>query len=281
MTFRAGGTSLSGQAVTDGILVEVSRHWREVRVEEGVRKVRVQPGVIGGHVNQALKAYRAKMGPDPASINACMMGGILANNSSGMCCGVTQNAYHTLHSITFVLPSGTVIDTAHPEADEIFRQREPRLVQGLLDLRREIQANPRLAERIRAKYRMKNTTGYSLNAFLDFDRPVEIMRNLLIGSEGTLAFIAEAVLNTVPDLPVKYTGLLLFPSVHAACAAIAPDPVRGEYELTSAVQHSIDTLGAQYAALPCSAAVLDLTGRGDVGPLRKMLAGNRVRLPKL
>ena len=112
MTFRAAGTSLSGQAVTDGILVEVAKHWREVRVEEGGKRVRVQPGVIGGHVNQALKTYRAKMGPDPASINACMMGGILSNNSSGMCCGVTQNAYHTLHSITFVLPSGTVIDTA-------------------------------------------------------------------------------------------------------------------------------------------------------------------------
>jgi len=222
MTFRAAGTSLSGQAVTDGILVEVGRHWREVRVEEGGRKVRVQPGVIGAHVNQALKAYRAKMGPDPASINACMMGGILSNNSSGMCCGVTQNAYHTLASITFVLPSGTVIDTAHPEADEIFRQREPRLAQGLLDLKHEIEATPQLAERIRAKYKMKNTTGYSLNAFLDFDRPVEIMRNLLIGSEGTLAFIAEAVLNTVPDLPVKYTGLLLFPNIHSACAAIAP-----------------------------------------------------------
>jgi D-lactate dehydrogenase len=222
MTFRAAGTSLSGQAVTEGILVEVARHWRDVRVEEGGKKVRMQPGVIGGYVNQALKAYRAKMGPDPASINACMMGGILANNSSGMCCGVTQNAYHTLDSITFVLPSGTVIDTAHPEADEIFRQREPRLAQGLLDLKREIEATPQLAERIRAKYKMKNTTGYSLNAFLDFDRPVEIMRNLLIGSEGTLAFIAEAVLNTVPDLPVKYTGLLLFPSIHSACAAIAP-----------------------------------------------------------
>jgi len=150
MTFRAAGTSLSGQAVTDGILVEVAKHWREVRVEEGGKRVRVQPGVIGGHVNQALKAYRAKMGPDPASINACMMGGILSNNSSGMCCGVAQNAYHTLQSITFVLPSGTVIDTAHPEADEILHQREPRLYQGLLDLKREIQTNPRLAERIRA-----------------------------------------------------------------------------------------------------------------------------------
>ncbi len=133
-----------------------------------------------------------------------------------------QNAYHTLHSLTFVLPSGTVIDTALPDADQRFRQQEPRLAQGLLDLRQEILGNPRLADRIRAKYKLKNTTGYSLNAFLDYERPVEIMRNLLIGSEGTLGFIAEAVLNTVPDLPVKYTGLLLFPDVHAACAAIAP-----------------------------------------------------------
>ena len=222
LTFRAAGTSLSGQAITDGILVEVARHWRGVAVEEGGKKVRVQPGVIGGHVNLALKAYRAKMGPDPASINACMMGGILANNSSGMCCGVAQNAYHTLDSLTFVLPSGTATNTADPRAEEIFGEREPRLAQGLLDLKRDIGANAALRERIRSKYRMKNTTGYSLNAFLDFERPVEILAHLLIGSEGTLAFIAEAVLNTVPDLPVKYTGLLLFPDLHAACAAIVP-----------------------------------------------------------
>ena len=222
LTFRAAGTSLSGQAITDGILVEVARYWRRVTVEEGGKKVRVQPGVIGAHVNHALRPYRAKMGPDPASINACMMGGILANNSSGMCCGVAQNAYHTLASLTFVLPSGTAIDTADPRADEILRQREPRLTEGLLELKRQIEANPALRERIRAKYRMKNTTGYSLNAFLDFERPVDIMRHLLIGSEGTLAFIAEAILHTVPDLPVKYTGLLLFPDLHSACAAIVP-----------------------------------------------------------
>jgi D-lactate dehydrogenase len=152
MTFRAAGTSLSGQAVTDGILVEAARHWRDVRVEDGGRKVRVQPGVIGGHVNQALKPYRAKIGPDPASINACMMGGILANNSSGMCCGVTQNAYHTLHSITFVLPSGTAINTADDEADLQFRQREPKLAEGLLALKREIGAAPRLAETLSARW---------------------------------------------------------------------------------------------------------------------------------
>ena len=107
MTFRAAGTSLSGQSVSDGILVEVARNWRGIKVLEGGAKVKVQPGVIGAHVNHALKGYRAKMGPDPASINTCTVGGILSNNSSGMCCGVAQNAYHTLESLTFVLPTGT------------------------------------------------------------------------------------------------------------------------------------------------------------------------------
>lgn len=222
LTFRAAGTSLSGQAVTDGILVEVARYWRNISVENGGRKVRVQPGVIGGDVNSALRPYLAKMGPDPASINACMMGGILSNNSSGMCCGVAQNAYHTIDSITFVLPSGTVINTADPKADDLFRAREPRLAEGLLELRRQILARPALRDRIRAKYRTKNTTGYSLNAFIDFERAIEIFSHVLIGSEGTLAFWAEAVLNTVPDLPVKYTGLLLFPDLYASCEAIVP-----------------------------------------------------------
>lgn len=222
MTFRAAGTSLSGQSVSDGILVEVARQWRGIQVLEAGAKVKVQPGVIGAHVNHALRPYRAKMGPDPASINTCTVGGILSNNSSGMCCGVTQNAYHTLESLTFVLPSGTVIDSAAPEADTQFRAAEPALTEGLLDLKRRLETDRPLAERIRAKYRMKNTTGYSLNAFLDFDRPVDIFRNLLVGSEGTLAFIAEAVLKSVPDLPVKVTGFLIFPDLHAACAAIVP-----------------------------------------------------------
>ena len=222
MTFRAAGTSLSGQSVSDGILVEVARNWRGIQVLEGGAKVKVQPGVIGAHVNHALRPYRAKMGPDPASINTCTVGGILSNNSSGMCCGVTQNAYHTLESLTFVLPSGTVIDTAAPNANEQFCALEPALAEGLLKLKAELQSNSALADRIRAKYKMKNTTGYSLNALIDFDRPVDIFRNVLVGSEGTLAFIAEAVLNTVPDLPVKVTGLLIFPDLHAACAAIVP-----------------------------------------------------------
>jgi D-lactate dehydrogenase len=105
---------------------------------------------------------------------------------------------------------------------EPFRAKEPVIWQGLLDLKARLVADASLAGRIRSKYRMKDTTGYSLNALLDFERPVEILRHLLVGSEGTLAFIAEAVLNTVPDLAVEYTGLLLFPDLYAACAAIVP-----------------------------------------------------------
>ena len=222
LTFRCAGTSLSGQAITDGILVDVGRYWRSASVEQEGRLLRVQPGLIGQQANQILKKHAAKIGPDPASIGAARLGGILSNNASGMCCGVAQNAYHTLRSMTFMLPSGTVIDTADPNADKLFMEKEPRLAEGLLELKRQLEANPALSARIRAKYGMKNTTGYSLNAFLDYSTPAEIFSHLLIGAEGTLAFIAEAVLKTVPDLPVKYTGLLLFPHIHAACAAIVP-----------------------------------------------------------
>jgi D-lactate dehydrogenase len=221
LTFRSGGTSLSGQAITEGILVDVGRFLRAMRVEGGGRFLRVQPGVIGGQANQALRPYAAKIGPDPASISVARLGGILSNNASGMCCGVAQNAYHTLRSMTFVLPSGTEIDTAAPDAERIFLERDPRLAEGLLELRHRILNNQALSRRIRKKYLTKNTIGYSLNAFLDFETPAAIFTHLLIGAEGTLAFIAEAVLATVPDLPVKSTELLLFRTMHAACAAIA------------------------------------------------------------
>jgi D-lactate dehydrogenase len=220
LTFRAGGTSLCGQAQSDGILVEVKRHWHGVQVEDGGAKVRVRPGTIASRVNTDLKPYGTSIGPDPASINACTIGGVLADNSSGMCCGVEQNAYHTLESLTFVLPSGTMIDTAAPGAEQRFAELEPELVEGIGDLQRQVRGNPELADRIRAKYRMKNTTGYGLNAFLDFESPLQVFAHLLIGSEGTLAFIAEAVLRTVPIEPHRTTGLLLFPGLHAACAAI-------------------------------------------------------------
>lgn len=261
MTFRTAGTSLSGQAITDGLLVDVAYHFRKVEPLDSGLRVRVQPGVIGGFVNLVLKPFGRKIGPDPASINACMMGGILSNNSSGMCCGVSQNSYQTLDSLTFVLPSGTVIDTAAPDADDRFRAQEPGIAAGLLDLRQRVLANGALTARIRHKYRMKNTVGYSLNAFVDFERPVDLMRHLLIGSEGTLAFIAEAVLRTVPDLPFKYTGLLLFPTIRDACAAIVPLGGAGAAALEVMDRASLRSVEAQ-PGIPASIRALgpDATG---------------------
>src|SRR5271166_1965814 len=130
MTFRAAGSSLSGQSISDGLLVEVARYWRGLQVEETGARIRCQPGVIGARANQMLAPYGAKIGPDPASLATCTIGGILSNNSSGMCCGVDQNAYHTLHSLKFMLPSGTVIDTAESDADEKFHALEPELARG-------------------------------------------------------------------------------------------------------------------------------------------------------
>ena len=202
LTFRSGRTSFCGQAVTDGILVEVRRHWRDMAVLDGGERVRVKPGMIGGDVNRVLARHARRIGPDPASINSCTLGGILANNSSGMCCGTEQNAYRTLDSLTFLLPSGTVVDTAAPDAEARFLEREPALAEGLLAIRRDLLADARLAERVRWKYRMKNTVGYGLNAFLDYERPLDILSHVLVGSEGTLAFMAEAVLRTGGDVVV-------------------------------------------------------------------------------
>jgi len=261
LVFRAGGTSLSGQAITDGILVDIGRYWRSVRVEQNGKTIRVQPGLIGQHANNALRLYGRKIGPDPASIASCRMGGILANNSSGMCCGVVQNAYHTLKSLTFILPSGTQIDTADRNADNIFRMLEPELCATLLKLKREIESNPALATRIRSKYKTKNTTGYSLNAFLDFTHAVDIFSHLIIGSEGTLAFIVEAVLETVPDYPLKSTALLLFPDLYAACSAIGAFTAAGAAALEVMDRASLrsveDQPGVTYLkSLPDTAAGL-------------------------
>ena len=182
--------------------------------------VRVEPAVIGAHVNHALKSFGRKIGPDPASINAAMMGGILSNNSSGMCCGVVQNSYHTLKHLTFVLPNGMVFNTELPGDYTRFEKEAADIAEGILSMRKEILNNSSLVERIRKKYKQKNTVGYCMNAFIDFEHPLDILAHVIIGGEGTLAFIAEAVLNTVPDLPCKITGMLYFESPEIACNAI-------------------------------------------------------------
>src|SRR3954454_49636 len=216
ITFRAGGTSLNGQSQTDGILVDVRRHWGGVEVLDDGARVRVTPGTVLGHVNRVLAPYGRKLGPDPASTDIACVGGVLANNSGGMRCGVVADSYSTVRSLTFVLPSGTVIDTAAPDAAERFERAEPDLARGLAEIRDQIRGDDELSERIRKKFRIKNTTGYRLIAFLDEDEPVQIFRRLPIGSEGTLGLIAEAVIETVPKPARTTVSWLHFDGIESA-----------------------------------------------------------------
>jgi len=220
VVFRGGGSSLNGQGQGDGILVDVRRHFAGVAVEDGGALARVKPGTVLGHANRVLAAHGRKLGPDPASTEIATVGGVVANNSGGMRCGTTHDSYSTVRALTFVLPSGTTIDTAAPGAAERFAAAEPELAAGLAAIRDEIRADAELSERIRRKFAIKNTTGYRLCAFLDAEEPLEIFRRLLVGSEGTLAFLAEAVFETVPAPARTTTAWVHFAGIDEAIAPV-------------------------------------------------------------
>ncbi|QGH69433.1 FAD-binding and (Fe-S)-binding domain-containing protein [Pseudactinotalea sp. HY158] len=220
LTFRSGGTSLSGQAGTSAILVDVRRHFRRVDVLDDGLRVRAQPGATVRSVNARLARRGRKLGPDPASEAACTIGGVVADNSSGMACGTEQNTYRTLDSAVLALASGTVVDTGSPTADADLARSEPELHAGLARLRDELRSDPESVARIEAMFAIKNTMGYGLNAFLDHDDPVDILAHVVVGSEGTLAFVAEATFHTVPLLTHTATALLTFADLADATAAL-------------------------------------------------------------
>jgi D-lactate dehydrogenase len=276
LTFRTAGTSLSGQAVSDDLLVELAPHWRGVRILDGGRRVSAQPGVIGGHLNRLLAQHKTRIGPDPASIDACMIGGIVANNSSGMCCGVVQNSYHTLDSLAVMLADGTLVDTSRKDADERLRHDRPDLHGALSALRDEVRGDEALSEKIRRKFSRKNTTGYSLNAFLDHDRPAEILAHLMVGSEGTLGFLAEVTLRTVPEPPFRSTALLHFTGLEEAGDAVFPLAEAGAAALEILDASSLRAIEGEhplsYAIERSSAAILAEFRTEDEDALRSGVA---------
>lgn len=220
LTFRAGGTSLSGQAGTSEIVVDTRHHFRTVSITPDGTLLTAGPGTTVNRANAALRRHGRVLGPDPASEIACTIGGIVANNSSGMTCGTHANPYATLDSLVVVLPSGTILDTGAPKAGEKLRRLEPGLYAGLATLHAQVGSDPAMAEVIRRRFSMKNTMGYAVNALLDYDDPLDILSHLLVGSEGTLGFISEARFRTLPIPAHVGTALLTFPSLAAATEAL-------------------------------------------------------------
>ena len=221
ITFRAAGTSLSGQAITDSVLVICGGNWKNYEILDNGDRIRLQPGIIGGQANQYLAPYGKKIGPDPASINAAMIGGIAANNASGMCCGVAQNSYQTINNMRIVFHDGTLLDTADENSRAQFKKTHEALVGRIQQLGETVRSDEALARRIREKFRIKNTTGYSLNALVDYKDPIDIILHLMIGSEGSLGFASEITYNTVVEHPHKASSLMVFPDIASACEAAA------------------------------------------------------------
>ena len=260
LTFRAAGTSLSGQALTDGILCDISQKFRNLIITHEGRKVTVEPGVRGGYINKLLAKYGRILGPDPASIENCMVGGMVANNSSGMSSGIHSNPFQTVESLKLVFPSGLMLDTASEQSREKFRKDAAEIIEEIIKLKDEVRANETAKQKILRKYEIKNTIGYAMNAFLEVDDPIDIIQKLIIGSEGTIAFVEEATFRTIRSYSHKHTGFLCFESPKEACKAIAPFKSSGakvieiiDYNCLKSVSHN-DFLKNIFAELPPNAA---------------------------
>jgi len=221
VTFRAAGTSLSGQAVTDSVLLVVAGdNWEKYRLNDNKTKIVVKPGITGGKLNSILAPFGRKIGPDPASIDAATIGGIVANNASGLRSRSSGTSYNSVESMQIIFSDGTILDTGSELSRKEFLVTHSQMVNEICSLAAEVKENKILSERIRKKYRLKNTMGYSLNALTDFSDPVDIIMHLMIGSEGTLGFISEITLKTVPVKPFKASSLMIFSGIADTCRAV-------------------------------------------------------------
>lgn len=281
LTFRAGGTSLSGQAQTDSLLVVLGESWRGHKILAGGEVIYLEPGVIGAEANLFLNPYHRKIGPDPASLNACKIGGIAANNASGMCCGIKHNSYHTLHGMRLILADGTLLDTHTSSSVAAFRKSHAGLLEGLSTLRQRVLLNPSLRKKISLQYQIKNTLGYSLNALLDFEDPIEILTHLMIGSEGTLGFIAGISYKTLPAPAFESAALLFFGSVEAACVASLLLPKDKIAALEMMDQRSLEAAKlSQKTAAPAAALLIDLKAESQKA-LSSLVEEVKVLFPSL
>ena len=276
VTIRAAGTSLSGQAQSDSVLMQIGRGFGTARVLDGGARIRMRPAVIGAAANRMLAPYGRKLGPDPASIDSAMIGGIAANNASGMCCGTAQNCYRTLVSMRIVFADGSLLDTGDAESRRAFSGTHGGMLDGLSRLAAEVREDAELSALIRRKYAMKNTTGYSLNALADFRDPIEILQHLLIGSEGTLGFISEITLDTVPDPRHKTAILACFGDTESLGRAVMALAATGEStgaRTESGQLLSVAGTGVQAVEYMDAASLLSVAGHPEIAAAGALPSG--------
>ena len=224
-TFRAAGTSLSGQSCTDSVLIVAGKHWEKYSLKvsgEGqeVRSIKLQPGIVGARVNEILKPYGRVFPPDPASIGSAMVGGIVINNASGMNCGVHANSDRMMVSAKIILTDGTVLDTGDEKSREAFRKSHPEFLKKIEALRDKVRADKPLADRITRKYSIKNVTGLNLRPLIAYDDPFDIIAHSMVGSEGTLAFLSEVTMKTLKDYKYKASAMVYFLTMKESCEAV-------------------------------------------------------------
>ena len=219
-TFRAAGTSLSGQSCTDSVLIVAGKHWEDYELSQGLDTIRLQPGIVGSRVNEILKPYGRVFPPDPASIGSAMVGGIVINNASGMNCGVHANSDRMLLSARIILTDGTMLDTGSQESRRKFRETHPEFIAKIEALRDKVRADEELASRIRTKYSIKNVTGLNLRPLIAYDDPFDIIAHSMVGSEGTLAFLAEVTMKTLFDYKYKASAMVYFLTMKESCEAV-------------------------------------------------------------
>jgi len=219
-TFRAAGTSLSGQSCTDSVLIVAGKHWEKYEMGEGQNTIKLQPGIVGARVNEILKPYGRVFPPDPASIGSAMVGGIVINNASGMNCGVHANSDRMMVSARIILTDGTVLDTGSEKSREAFRKSHPEFLKKIEALRDKVRADKELSDRISKKYSIKNVTGLNLRPLIAYDDPFDIIAHSMVGSEGTLAFLSEVTMKTLYDYKFKASAMVYFLTMKESCEAV-------------------------------------------------------------
>lgn len=210
---RAAGTSLAGQVVGNGLVVDISRYFTQIlEVNKEEKWVRVQPGVIRDDLNHYLKSYGLMYGPETSTASRAMIGGMVGNNSCGLHSIVWGSARDHVLEVKAVLSDGS---EAH-FGEESLKGHDSPFKQSVYDRLFALLADPKHQQLIRDNFPDKKVhrrnTGYALDALLGMEpftsggSPFNLCK-LLAGSEGTLAFITEIKLNLL-DLPPSHTAVV-------------------------------------------------------------------------